>query len=351
MRAVALLTGPFTHLDHLGVLSSLLRIPLIVTEPAIYALALEWYPDLHIQLLDLQDLSIEYLAAHFDLIFETGKLLAEEMTPAFSFFAQKKMRFVFCPHGNSDKGHSLTTHPEQDLYLVYGNHLYDLLQKTGALQHIKKVFKTGNYRWHYYQKHCLFYQDLIQKRLSYFQKCRPIILYAPTWSDQENTSSFLQSADQLIDDLVSEFNLFVKLHPFLIEDHPAAFYHILAKYENHPSVLFVTDIPAIYPLLEHVVAYIGDYSSIGYDALKLNLPIYFLKTGNSLSLLHACGLICPQKNLCDFIVKTLYTKQVELQEKRKEIYQYAFEESIDLDDVKKNIFSACTSLEKNTQKK
>ena len=349
MRAVALLTGPFTHLDHLGILSSLLHIPLIVTEPAIYALAQEWYPDLHIRLLDLQDLSIEYLAERFDLIFETGKLLAEEMGPAFTFFAQKKMRFVFCPHGNSDKGHSLTTHPNQDLYLVYGNHLHDLLQKTGGLKHIKKVFKTGNYRWHYYQKHFLFYQNLIQKRLSYFQKCLPIILYAPTWSDQENTSSFLQLADRLIDELAPSFNLLIKLHPFLIEDHPSAFYRILAKYENHPSVLFVTDIPVIYPLLTHIVAYIGDYSSIGYDALKLNLPLYFFKTGKSFSLLHTCGLICPQENLCKFILETLYTKQVELMEKRKELYQYAFEDSIDLDIVKKNIFSACISLdERNT---
>lgn len=343
MRPVAILTGPFTHLDHLGVLSSLLQIPLIITDPAIYAIAHKWYPNLDMQLLDSSHLCIEYLAKHFDLIFESGKFWAAEMDPAFTLFAQKKMRFVFCPHGNSDKGYSLKLHPQQDLYLVYGQHLYDLLEKTGALKQIKGIFKTGNYRWHYYQTHRLFYQNLIKDDLSHFQKPQPMILYAPTWSDPENRSSFLQATDQVIHDLCPKFNLLIKLHPFLIEKHPADFYRILAKYENHSAVLFVTDFPIIYPLLAQCVAYLGDYSSIGYDALTFDLPLYFLKYDRSFSLLHSCGLICPQHNLCDFILQTIHRKQAELSEKRKEIYQYAFEESIDLADLKRSIFSACTS--------
>lgn len=343
MRSVAILTGPFTHLDHLGVLSSLLHIPLIVTDPATYALANEWYPDIDVHLLDTNDLSMSYLAENFDLIFETGKFLAQEMDLSLRFFSQKKMHFVFCPHGNSDKGHSLKIHPQQEFHLVYGNHLYDLLQKTGALGRAKKIFKTGNYRWDYFQKHFVFYQNLIQKRLSYLQKHQSIILYAPTWSDQENTSSFLESTEQLINELSGQFNLLIKLHPFLIEDHPATFYRILAKYEKHPSVLFITDIPVIYPLLAQSVAYIGDYSSIGYDALKFDLPLYFLKTDSSFSPLHNCGLICPKKNLNDFILKTLYTKQVKLAEKRKAAYQYAFEEFVNLDALKRSIFSACAT--------
>lgn len=344
MRSVAILTGPFTHLDHLGVLSSLLHIPLIVTDPSTYALANKWYPDIDIHLLETSDLSINYLAENFDLIFETGKFLAQEMAFSLRVFFQKKMHFVFCPHGNSDKGHSLKTHPQQEFHLVYGNHLYDLLEKTGALTKVKKVFKTGNYRWGYFQKHFAFYQNLIQKRLCHLQKHQPVVLYAPTWSDQENTSSFLQSTERIINELSGQFNLLIKLHPFLIEDYPAAFYRLLANYEKSSSVLFVTDIPVIYPLLAQSVAYIGDYSSIGYDALKFDLPLYLLKTGPSFSLLHSCGLICPQENLSDFILKTLYTKQIELAEKRKAVYQYAFEECVDLAALKRSIFSACTSV-------
>lgn len=343
MRSVAILTGPFTHLDHLGILSSLLDIPLIVTEASTYAIAHKWYPDLDVQLVDLSHLSIEYLANNFDLIFQSGKFWVAEMDPAFTLFTQKKMRFVFCPHGNSDKGHSLKTHPEQDLYLVYGNHLFDLLQRTGALKQIKEVFKTGNYRWHYYQEHLLFYQNLVQDRLSHFKESKPLILYAPTWGDQENYSSFLDATDQLIDELCLNFNLLIKLHPFLEEKHPSAFYRIWAKYENHPSVLFVSDIPSIYPLLAQCVAYLGDYSSIGYDALTLDLPLYFLAHDSSFSLLHSCGLVCPLDNLCDFILKTIHTKQVELSDKRKEMYRYVFEETINLDTLKKAIYSACTS--------
>lgn len=341
MRSVAILTGPFTHLDHLGILSSLLDIPLIVTKPSTYAIAQKWYPNLDVQLVDLQHLSIEYLAKNFDLIFQSGKFWVADMEPAFTLFAQKKMRFVFCPHGNSDKGHSLKTHPPQDLYLVYGNHLLDLLQRTGALKQIKKTFKTGNYRWYYYEQHLLFYQNLIQDGLSHFDKLKSLILYAPTWSDRESRSSFLDATDRLIDELCPKFNLLIKLHPFLEEKHPSAFYRILAKYENHPSVLFVTDIPSIYPLLAQCVAYLGDYSSIGYDALKLDLPLYFFAHNSSFSLLHSCGLVCPEHNLCDFILKTIHTKQIELSEKRKQMYDYVFEEPIDLDALKKSIFSAC----------
>ena len=36
-RKVAILTGPDTYLDHVGVLSQILQIPLIVTEEGYYA--------------------------------------------------------------------------------------------------------------------------------------------------------------------------------------------------------------------------------------------------------------------------------------------------------------------------
>src|SRR5579863_8142399 len=106
MRAVAILTGPSTHLDHLGVLSTLLHVPLIVTEDETYRLAQDYYPDLTPELKGLDELSLAYLAAHYDMILETGKCFAAELTPLFQLWFQKTMRFVFCPHGNSDKGHS-----------------------------------------------------------------------------------------------------------------------------------------------------------------------------------------------------------------------------------------------------
>ena len=101
-------------------LSSILNIPLIVTEEKTFRLAQQFYPDLNVTLYDLNDLTMEFLAKNYDLIFQTGKFWAAELGPFMELLFQKKMRFVFCPHGNSDKGHSLQNHVEQDIFLVMG---------------------------------------------------------------------------------------------------------------------------------------------------------------------------------------------------------------------------------------
>lgn len=190
-KSVAILTGPSTHLDHLGILSALLQIPLIVTDPHTLKLARRYYPQIDVHLMDLADLTLDFLAEHFDVIFESSKFWAAELGPALELFYRKKMRFVFCPHGNSDKGHSLTSHPNQDIYLVYGDHLSDHLLDTGALMCIQHLIRTGNYRHAFYLKHRAFYDAIIQEEI--FQSIpssKPTLLYAPTWQDRENASSF-----------------------------------------------------------------------------------------------------------------------------------------------------------------
>src|SRR5579862_8469567 len=165
MRAVAIITGVETHLDHLGILSDILQIPLIVTEDKTFELAKKFYPALDVSLRYLSDLSLDYLAAHCDVIFETGKFWAADLAGSLQLLYGKKMRFVFCPHGNSDKGHSLQQHVEQDISLVYGQHLLDLLQRTGAYQKINRVITTGNYRLPYYQQHKAFYDTLAESTI------------------------------------------------------------------------------------------------------------------------------------------------------------------------------------------
>ena len=313
-RSVAIITGPQTHLDHLGILSAELKIPLIVTEEETFQLGKRFYPDLDIHLKGLDELSIEYLAQNFDVIFETGKFWAVELGPFFELLFRKKMRFVFCPHGNSDKGHSLQNHVDQDISLVYGDHLYDHLKKTGAVKKIRHILKTGNYRYPYYLRHRLFYDTLTDKIVfQRFQNSKPSILYAPTWHDEENPTSFFSATDALIEQLSSSFNLIIKLHPFLADRHPADVYRILSRYENHPSTLFLTHFPPIYPLLSRCALYLGDYSSIGYDFLKLNKPLYFLNPKKTLdpSPLHTCGLQIPENawnTLNEFIASIIEQK-------------------------------------------
>ena len=334
MRSVAIITGPNTHLDHLGILSAELKIPLIVTEEETFQLAKRFYPEIDVTLKGFDELSMEYLAQNFDVIFETGKFWATELGPFMELLFRKKMRFVFCPHGNSDKGHSLQNHVDQDISLVYGEHLHDHLKKTGATQKIRHILRTGNYRYPYYLRHRALFDALTDKIVfQRFQNPKPTILYAPTWQDEENPTSFFSATDALIEQLSPSYNLIIKLHPFLSDRHPAEVYRVTARYENHPSALFLTDFPPIYPLLSRCALYLGDYSSIGYDFLAFDKPLYFLnpKKAPNPSPLHACGLEIPENawnDLNKFLTSTTEQNATERAMHRKKIYTYAFGEEI-----------------------
>jgi len=344
MRPVSILTGPETYLDHLGVLSALLEIPLIVTEEKTFQLAKEYYPDIPVSLQPLEALTLEYLATHFDVIFETGKFWAIELKPFFELLFRKTMRFVYCPHGNSDKGHSVRNHPLQDISLIYGDHLRDLATQTGAEENIHRFARTGNYRYAYYNERRSFYDKLAEEKIfSRFKREKPIILYAPTWQDKENPTSFFLAIDRFIEELSSSFNLLIKLHPFLVEDFLPHVLSVLGKYETHPSAQFLTDFPPIYPLLSRTAVYVGDYSSIGYDFLSFDRPLYFLqpKKGKFVSPLRGCGLELPEKeNWAEFIQETL--KEQESNEARKKVYAYAFGEELPSEEIRANILRALT---------
>ncbi len=102
------------------------------------------------------------------------------------------------------------------------------------------------------------------------------MLYAPTWQDYEKSSSFMDAIEPLIETLPTNHNLIVKLHPNLLLQEELKMDRILQKYEDLKNVLFLTEFPAIYPLLNLSDVYIGDMSSIGYDFLEFNRPMFFL---------------------------------------------------------------------------
>lgn len=328
-KAAAISTGPATHLDHLGVLASLLKIPLIVTEEEVYQLAKTFYPMAQLERKEPYELSLDYLASSFDVLFGCGKFWAAELLPLFSLFSQKKMRFVFCPHGNSDKGHSLSSSPLQDLSLVYGEHMLSLLKKTAKDAYIT----TGNYRYEFYRTHKAFYDRLASEHL-YFEKGKKTILYAPTWQSNENPTSFFEMCAPLIEQLPSSFNLILKLHPFLEEDYPSQTYRLISCYEHHPRIVFLKDFPPVYPLLSYADLYLGDFSSVGYDFLAFDKPMFFFnplqkdqKKDQGL-FLHRCGMQVPSlknaKALYQFVEDNLEKNQTLFSSIRKEIYAYAF---------------------------
>jgi len=340
-KCVAVLTGPDTYLDHLAPVSHFMEMPLLVTEEQTYESALRFYPFVNIVKKDLSELSIDFFCDNFDVIFESGKFWAAELKPLFSLFRKKEIRFVFCPHGNSDKGHSLKKHVPQDVSLFYGSHMFDLLQKTGALSYIDSPVRTGNYRLLFYKKFKSFYDELSQKLIKNgLNPYKKTVLYAPTWQDGENPSSFFTATTLLIDRLKEKFNLIIKIHPFLEEFHPANTYKIVSAYENTEGVLFLKNYPAIYSLLDLCDLYIGDYSSIGYDFLAFDKPLYFLPgSKGGISALHGCGMILENlEKASSFIETTLEDNLRDKRARRKEVYDYAFGEEKDLLELKEEIY-------------
>lgn len=308
MRAVAILSGVSTHLDHLGVLSAILEIPLIVTDEKTYQLAKRYYPFCAVQLCEPSDLSLEYLAQSYDVIFETGHFFRAELAPALQLLYGKQMRFVYCPHGYSDK----STEGKQDIALVYS--------------------ETGNYRLPFYLQHKAFYDARVNEVIR-FKKRLPIALYAPTWHARETPSSFLSSTQAIIEELGGDLNLIIKPHPYLFEQYPAQVIAVMGRYENHPSVHFLTDFPPIYPLLDKCAFYIGDYSSIGYDFLAYDRPLFFLPSDGPMTALHQCGT-------CVHSLKQLLISEDTFSEARRKLYAQVFGEEKPFDVLRKAIYSS-----------
>lgn len=335
-RAAGVITDRAHLLDHLGVLCGLLDIPLLVTDEKTFAHSQRYYPHTKVSLLSALDLSYEYLASHFDLLFTSDKQWTDSLYPLFQALFRKEMRFVYCPHGNSDKGHSLTphsAHPFYDLHLVYGNHMSDHLKNTGASQQIRRQIETGNFRYSFYRNQKAFYDALAEEEIfSSLDPSKKNILYAPTWQDGENASSFFEACPLLIEQLPDSFNLLIKLHPLLAERNPGETHQILAQYENHRDVTFIDSFPPIYPLLARSDIYIGDFSSIGYDFLAFDKPLFFLKNANKESPLRKCGMEIPpsEKNsIYDFLLTHLADNQTYFSPIRQRTYHYVFGEEKD----------------------
>lgn len=312
MSTIALLTGPATHLDHLGVLSALWKIPLVVTCPQTLALAQAFYPPFSISYQDPNNLSLE----QYDAIFSSGQLLSKELQPLLSLLHNKTPRFVYCPHGNSDKPtHTL---PPQDICLLYGSHLHELMKSHGSLTPSSHIFFTGNYRYLFYLTHKKFFDALAYQHVfSQFSTSKPIAFCAPTWKKFQDPAPFFSQLHHLIDSLSPHYNVLLKLHPFLIEDYPCQ----SALLSDHPSALFLENFPPIYPLLAKADLLIGNFSSIDYDFLTFNRPLYFLSPPENPSPLSSCGLVLPPNNPLAFISQTLSTP-FSLQ--RSSLYQKVF---------------------------
>lgn len=295
MNAAGLIHGPQEHhLDHIAPLAILLGIPLIVTEPKLEELSAKHYPGLVTHCFAYPELG-ETIVREYDLIFSSlPKDLFDQIVFIPQQLHQKEVMSIWCPHGNSDKGHTsyfMEGLSKETIALVYGNKMIEFLKEKKAYAQLFSAIAIGNYRYEYYKRCASFYKVLVEEDISSkLKKRNPTVLYAPTWDDAERSSSFREAIDPLIKELPDNWNLIVKLHPNTLEQ--------LGPHTSWPkqeNLLFLKEFPSIYPLLDFCDVYLGDMSSIGYDFLTFQKPMFFLnprgrdpETDKGL-FLHQCG--------------------------------------------------------------
>jgi hypothetical protein len=278
VKTAGLVYGNATHhLDHLAPFSSLMGIPLLVTDEGVERLARDYYPALTVHYLTELELP-DTVVASYDLLYTA---LARPMMEEILFFAQtlrrKKLRTAWLPHGNSDKGH-VTPWMEalkgEEIVLAYGPKMVNFLKEKEIFSSIGQVLEIGNFRLTYYKRHREFYAKLLPLPTD-----KPVILYAPTWQDSEGNSSMPDALAILIETLPLDIHLVIKPHP-----------NLPVPQLSHPNVILLTNFPPIYPLLEVASGYIGDMSSIGYDFLEFNRPMVFLNPHRRTPHLYRCGI-------------------------------------------------------------
>lgn len=292
------------HLDHLAPFCSLMGWPLIVTDGEIYKLGSLYYPDLDLHLWSPQEAPFE-MTKQFSTVLTT---LPRAAFDAIFFIAEitlgKRLKTVWLPHGNSDKGQKLPwmeALSSEEAAFVYGPKMIDFLEQKNVK--IPTVIPVGNFRYIYYQKHRQFYQN----HLDMLGLKKSFVLYAPTWNDAEGPSSFDQSIDAVLESL-SHLPLVIKPHPNEVENIGV----IQRKLQSQAA--WLDHFPPIYPLLDRTSHLIGDFSSIGYDFLPFNRPMFFLNSrGASQCSLHRCGTVINDVPALPALIQTPHQPSHEIQ--------------------------------------
>ncbi len=366
LKAAGLFGNHKQSIDHMGPLCSLLKIPLFTNDLKTKLIFERTYIDIdvHLHKMDLESLFRDY--DYFFYAFEPVPRFRELIEQSkkkdhYNSIWRKPIKLVFNLHGCSDKGYKNPLWfggpkghlSETDLILLYGQRMFDLFEERGYTKHFLNYTFIGNYRFQYYRKHQEYFDSLVYDDIfKHFTKQQPTIFYAPTWKDNENASSFFEASNYLLKYMPKHYNLLVKLHPHLTaignNYDPTPIFELIDQYKNSPNILILHDYPLIYPLLNAIDIYLGDASSIGYDCLAFNKPMFFLNHNqhdieqNKSIYLHRCGTsILPAdfQSIYQIIDQSLLHDFENFNRIRKETYGYAFH-SQDSEDIKKSILKA-----------
>jgi len=331
MRYLALdLSNDSRFLDHLCPLCHIIDMPLLVVDEEKQKTINKYYPQVKVIYIPNDKLSYEMLVKEYDCFFQST-FFQDSLLTYFANLQQKNIRLIYCPHGNSDKGYFSSMFvpiKHQDIILIYGKQMHERLKKLSLRTAHQPYVTTGNYRKFFYHKFQNFYDNIIEKEItSHLNKKKKNILYAPTWNDKEKSSSFFTFVKKALK-LKEEFNLIIKPHPFMQEEKSSDYFSLLSMLEQEKDILLLQHFPLIYPLLKVCDGYVGDFSSIGYDFLYFEKPMFFFHWQDSqkrFSSLQHCGIKIKDADDVVFkIKKGLKNWSYQKKKKQLELYNYTF---------------------------
>lgn len=279
------------YLDHLAPFCALLRWPLIICDPIVRETAARYYSDLKTVECSVAELS-NWLSSLTHLASCDPQPLLQAVIGSVACAS------LWLPHGHSDKGRIapfFEALKDERTVLAYGQKMAGALKNHAPRA---KIVRIGCFRHFYYQKSRAFYDALgLPVR---FTRAQRTALYAPTWEDCENNCSFWKAFPILARHLPGDINLIVKPHPNTVAKHAPEIERLAGRYESG-HLQFLLDFPPIMPLLARCDAYLGDRSSVGYDFLFFDRPMFFLdphqhQKGRDLV---CCGRVVSPENFFD----------------------------------------------------
>lgn len=287
------------YLDHLGPFCALIGCPLIISEKSIADGAKKFYPDLEVLQIDALNLRLP------------ERSITCDSTPLIkAAFPNQSTQNIWLPHGRSDKGFSgsfFEALMDEEVIIVYGPNMEKQLEEKNIPG---KKIQIGNFRREYFLKNKKFYKTLVP-----FSNLKNKILYAPSWDDSLASCSFWKAFPEMARNLPDNVQLILKFHPNTVLEYEPEIEILLGRYSKD-NIHVLPDFPPIYPLLDQIDAYIGDMSSIGYDFLLNNGPMFFLNADQNLPL-HRCGKAIDPKTF-DFPLNHTHSKE------RVELYNQTF---------------------------
>ncbi len=357
MQAIGICPGiRLGYIDHIVPLCHLMNIPILCTDPWIQHAIEFFYPSMEVLLDEGEEFSLHRTLDAYDTFFYVDTHRKPQGTFQFvEYIYEKKARSVCGLHGNSDKKRNIfwaEKYADEDVFLLYGPYMRDFLYEKGLQNRLGPYVFTGNFRYEFYLENQSFFDRKVESFLFPNQK-RKTLFYAPTWTSENKKtewrfdySSFFHVYPYVLDHIPSDVQVLVKLHPHMALMFPEEVERIKNRYSESDQVIFLNDIPLIYPLLAQADWYLGDYSSVGYDFLSFNKPLFFFNESNrnpdhdnGVFLYRTGTMIHPSDyhHLYSIICNTDLEAQ---KEARTSIYAYAFGAKKSLDTVAQEIKQA-----------